>query len=198
MCILAPECSFLFPLMPKSPKSSDPFASRESEKYANPIPSREFILAHLEDWGAPSSFSKLCKQLGLNGEERIEGLRRRLIAMSRDGQIISNRKGAYGLATHMDLIKGIVQGTKDGVGYLIPEDGSGDLFLSLREMEKLFDGDQVLARLNGFDNRGRKEGTVVEILKRRHEQIVGRFFLESGFGVVVADNIRIGHENLIP
>lgn len=198
MCILAPECSFLFPLMPKSPKSSDPFASRESEKYANPIPSREFILAHLEDWGAPSSFSKLCKQLGLNGEERIEGLRRRLIAMSRDGQIISNRKGAYGLATHMDLIKGVVQGTKDGVGYLIPEDGSGDLFLSLREMEKLFDGDQVLARLNGFDNRGRKEGTVVEILKRRHDQIVGRFFVESGFGVVVADNKRIGHEILIP
>ena len=184
--------------MPKSRKSSDPFASRESEKYENPIPSREFILEHLEDLGAPASFSKLCKQLELNEEERIEGLRRRLIAMSRDGQIISNRKGAYGLATHMDLIKGIVQGTKDGVGYLIPEDGSGDLFLSLREMEKLFDGDQVLARLNGFDNRGRKEGTVVEILKRRHEQIVGRFFLESGFGVVVADNKRIGHEILIP
>jgi len=198
MCILAPECSFLFPLMPKSPKSSDPFASRESEKYANPIPSREFILEHLEDLGAPASFSKLCKQLGLNGEERIEGLRRRLIAMSRDGQIISNRKGAYGLATHMDLIKGVVQGTKDGVGYLIPEDGSGDLFLSLREMEKLFDGDRVLARLNGFDNRGRKEGAVVEILKRRHDQIVGRFFVESGFGVVVADNKRIGHEILIP
>ena len=184
--------------MPKSRKSSDPFAARESEKYANPIPSREFILEHLEELGAPASFSKLCKQLELKEEERIEGLRRRLIAMSRDGQIISNRKGVYGLATHMDLIKGIVQGTKDGVGYLIPEDGTEDLFLSLREMEKLFDGDQVLARHSGFDNRGRKEGTVVEILKRRYQQIVGRFFMESGFGVVVADNKRIGHEILIP
>ena len=197
-CILAPECPSLSPLMPKSRKSSDPFAARESEKYANPIPSREFILEHLEELGAPASFSNLCKQLELKEEERIEGLRRRLIAMSRDGQIINNRKGVYGLATHMELIKGIVQGTKDGVGYLLPEDGTEDLFLSLREMEKLFDGDQVLARHSGFDQRGRKEGTVVEILKRRYQQIVGRFFMESGFGVVVADNKRIGHEILIP
>ena len=184
--------------MPKSRKSADPFAARESENYTNPIPSREFILEHLERLGAPESFSNLCEQLELESEERIEGLRRRLIAMSRDGQIISNRKGVYGLATHMDLIKGIVQGTKEGVGYLIPEDGSEDLFLSLREMEKLFDGDEVLARFNGFDKRGRKEGMLVEILNRRHKQIVGRLFIESGFGVVVADNKRISHELLIP
>lgn len=184
--------------MPKSRKSTDPFAARESEKYANPIPSREFILEHLEELGAPVSFGALCDQLGLETEERIEGLRRRLIAMSRDGQIISNRKGVYGLATHMDLIKGIVQGTKDGVGFLIPEDGTEDLFLSLREMEKLFDGDKVLARFDGFDKRGRKEGTVVEILERKHTQIVGRLYIESGFAIVVADNRRIAHEIIIP
>ena len=29
--------------------SKDPFQEREAEKYENPIPSREFILAHLEN-----------------------------------------------------------------------------------------------------------------------------------------------------
>ena len=96
--------------MPKPRKSADPFAARESKNYENPIPSREFILEHLEGLGAPASFSSLCEQLELDSEERIEGLRRRLIAMSRDGQIITNRKGVYGLATHMDLIKGILTG----------------------------------------------------------------------------------------
>ena len=184
--------------MPRSRKSADPFAARESENYANPIPSREFILEHLEGLGAPASFSSLCEQLELGSEERIEGLRRRLIAMSRDGQIITNRKGVYGLAAHMDLIKGIVQGTKDGVGYLIPDDGGEDLFLSLREMEKLFDGDEVLVSFDGFDSRGRREGKVVEILNRRYTEIVGRLFIDSGFGVVVAHNKRISHEILIP
>ena len=184
--------------MSKNRKSRDPFAGREAEKYANPIPSREFILQHLEQVGEPVSHTTLCQQLRLEDEELVEALRRRLNAMSRDGQIISNRRGVFGLAGHMGLIKGKVQGNKDGFGFFIPEDGSGDLFLNGREMEKLFDGDQVLARVSGVDGRGRKEGMVVEILKRRYQQIVGRYYHEQGFGIVVPDSKRIPHEILIP
>jgi ribonuclease R len=184
--------------MSKSRKSKDPFAKREAEKYSNPIPSRGFILQHLEQVGEPISHGALCKQLKLHDEELVEAMRRRLVAMSRDGQIISNRRGVFGLADHMGLLKGKVQGNKDGFGFFIPEDGSGDLFLNGREMEKLFDGDQVLARVSGVDSRGRKEGAVVEILKRRFEQIVGRYYHEQGFGIVVPDSKRISHEILIP
>ena len=138
------------------------------------------------------------RHLKLSDEEPVEAVRRRLIAMSRDGQIISNRRGLFGLAAHMDLLKGRIQGNKDGYGFFIPEDGSGDMFLGAREMEKLFDGDEVLARHSGFDNRGRREGMVVEILKRRYEQIVGRYYRESGFGILVPDSKRVAHEILIP
>ncbi len=184
--------------MSKSRKSKDPFAQREAENYANPIPSREFILQLLEKIGEPVGHPALCEQLKLVDEEQTEALRRRLIAMSRDGQIISNRRGMYGLAAHMDLIKGRVQGNKDGFGFFIPDDGSGDMFLGAREMAKLFDGDQVLARLSGFDSRGRREGMIVEILKRRYEQIVGRYYRDQGFGVLVPDSKRVSHEILIP
>ena len=76
--------------MSKSKKVKDPFAKREAGKYANPIPSREFILQHLEDVGEPVSHKSLCGQLKLTDEEQAEALRRRLIAMSRDGQVISH------------------------------------------------------------------------------------------------------------
>ena len=184
--------------MSKTPKSKDPHAQREAENYANPIPSREFILQLLEQIGEPIGHLPLCEQMKLTSEEQIEALRRRLIAMSRDGQIISNRRGLFGLAAHMDLIKGRIQGNKDGYGFFIPEDGSGDMFLGTREMEKLFDGDEVLARHSGFDNRGRREGMIVEILKRRFEQIVGRYYREDGFGILVPDSKRVSHEILIP
>ena len=195
-CILRP---FLMPSRKsKSEMPSKSSANRGSDSHTHPIPSRDAIIEHLEKVGKPIAHAKLCKQLDMHAEEEVEGMRRRLIAMSRDGQIISNRRGVYGLATHMDLVKGRVQGTKDGVGYFVPDDASDDLFLGLREMEKLFDGDKVLARFTGFDNRGRKEGTVVEILQRRYEQIVGRFYWEHGFGIVVPDSKRIAHEILIP
>lgn len=184
--------------MSKNPKSKDPHAQREAENYANPIPSREYIIQLLEEIGEPIGHLPLCEQMKLTDEEHIEALRRRLIAMSRDGQIISNRRGLFGLAAHMDLLKGRIQGNKDGYGFFIPEDGSGDMFLGTREMEKLFDGDEVLARHSGFDNRGRREGMIVEILKRRFEQIVGRYYREDGFGILVPDSKRVSHEILIP
>jgi ribonuclease R len=183
---------------PRKQSAKDPFASREAENYENPIPSREFILEHLEEAGEPLGHTELCERLKLVSDEQIEALRRRLIAMSRDGQIISNRRGMYGLASSMELIKGRIQGNKDGFGFFIPEDGSEDLFLGAREMETLFDGDKVLARVSGVDNRGRKEGTIVEVLQRRFTQIVGRYYHEQGFGVVVPDSKRVSHEILIP
>lgn len=184
--------------MPKSQRPKDPFAKRESDNYANPVASREFILEQLELIGEPVGLDQLVVHLKITDEDQIEGLRRRLIAMSRDGQIISNRRGVYGLASLMELIKGRIQGHKDGFGFFIPEGGGDDFFLSPREMDRLFDGDKVLARHVGFDSRGRKEGTIVEILERRYSQIVGRFYHEQGFGIVVPDSKRIPHEILIP
>jgi len=194
--------------MPRQKKSSklnspsfiqDPHAAREAEKYENPIPSREFILARMEEIAEPVSYEALCDEFNLADDpEQAEALRRRLIAMSRDGQLISNRRGVYGLVDKMELIKGRVQGTKDGMGFFIPNDGSGDLVLPPNEMIKLFDGDIVLARVAGVDRRGRKEGMVVEILERRVTQVVGRFYKDQGFGLVVPDNRRISHEVIIP
>ena len=185
-------------LMPRSRKPKDPFAQREADKYANPIPSRELILQEMEAIGEPISLDGIADHLQLSSDEHIESLRRRLIAMSRDGQIISNRRGVFGLADHMGLLPGRVQGNREGFGFFIPDDASGDFFLNAREMGKLFDGDRVLARCTGTDSRGRKEGTVVEILERRYREIVGRFYLEQGIGIVVPDSKRVSHEILIP
>ena len=68
--------------MPKIIKTKDPFAERESKKYSHPIPSREFILDQLKNFGLPITFESLCVQLDLNGAEEVEGLRLSLIHIS--------------------------------------------------------------------------------------------------------------------
>ena len=176
----------------------DPFFKREAGNYEKPIPSRELILEKLEKAGTPVQLDELHILLKLRDADQHEALRRRLIAMSRDGQLIRNRKGAFGLTSHMDLKTGKVVGKKDGYGFFEPEDGSEDFYLSAKEMASLFDGDRVMARVTGVDSRGRKEGSVVEILERRHEKIVGRYYEESGFGMIVPDSKRIPHELIIP
>ncbi|WP_027897618.1 ribonuclease R [Zestomonas thermotolerans] len=178
-------------------QSLDPEAAREAEKYANPIPSRELILHHLAERGSPATREQLVEEFGLDDEEQIEALRRRLRAMERDGQLIYTRRGTYAPVDKLDLIRGRVSGHRDGFGFLVPDDGSDDLFLSPMQMRLVFDGDRVLAQVSGIDRRGRREGSIVEILERAHEIVVGRYFEESGIGFVTPDNPKVQQEVLV-
>ena len=91
----------------------DPFADREAVKYQNPIPSREFLLQYLSERGRPATYQDVQEELNLFTEDEAEALRRRLIAMVRDGQLLKNRKGAYGPVEDMELIAGRVIGHKE-------------------------------------------------------------------------------------
>ncbi len=178
-------------------QSLDPEAAREAEKYENPIPSRELILQHLADRGEPAAREQLASEFGLHEEDQIEALRRRLRAMERDGQLIYTRRGTYAPVDKLDLICGRVSGHRDGFGFLIPDDGSEDLFLSPTQMRLVFDGDRALARVSGVDRRGRREGALVEVISRAHESVVGRYFEEGGIGYVTPDNPKIQQEVLV-
>ncbi|MDP6968812.1 MAG: ribonuclease R [Gammaproteobacteria bacterium] len=177
--------------------SNDPHAAREANKYDKPIPSREFITQHLRDRSGPATLRQLSFELALFDLDEVEGLRRRLRAMERDGQLISDRKGAYGAVSKMDLILGRIIGHRDGFGFLKPDNGSEDLYLHHRQMRTVLDGDKALVRLIGVDRKGRPEATIVEVTERNTQQVVGRFYNESGVCFVRPDNQRINQDVLI-
>ena len=91
----------------------------------------------------------------------------------------------------MDWCAGRVIGHPDGFGFLVPDEGGDDLFLSPRQMRAVFHGDRVVVRVTGIDRRGRREGAVVEVLERNTQRVVGRIYFESGVSFVVPDNKRI-------
>lgn len=182
---------------PTSDSWQDPHASREADRYENPIPSRELILETLEKEGKALTGEQLQKIFGLFVPEQEEALRRRLGAMLRDGQLEANRRGAYSPLAETDLIRGRVSGHPDGFGFLIPEDGTADLLLTSREMRRVFHGDVVLVRESGFDHKGRREGQVVRIVEKNSKNLVGRYYEESGNAYVIPDNPRITQEILV-
>jgi len=184
--------------MKKTKVIRDNFADREASKYENPIPSREFIIDFLEQSIGPLTHEAICDALNLTGEDQIEAMRRRLRAMERDGQLARNRRGGYGTLQKLNLIKGRVIGHAEGFGFVSPINGDGeDIFLSSRQMRRVFDGDIVLVRIAGWDRRGRPEGSLVDVVERTTKQLVGRYFRESGIDFVRPDNPRISQDILI-
>ncbi len=179
-------------------KYKDPHKEREAKKYGRPIPSRELILEVMEKNGGPIAFRELAEKLGLEESKDLDAMKYRLRAMERDGQILFNRSKKYVPVSKADLIKGWVMGHPDGFGFLIPDDGSPDLYLHGKQMRKVIHGDTVLASITGIDRKGRREGAIVEILEHKTENIVGRYFIEGGVGFVTPDNSRITQDILIP
>ncbi|MGZ8246454.1 ribonuclease R [Methylomagnum sp.] len=179
-------------------KVKDPFAEREAQKYARPIPSREVILQLMQEQGVPQKLEELAELLGVKEEEDIESLRRRLIAMERDGQLLKNRRDRYCVVNQTDLIAGRVIGHPDGFGFLRPDEGGDDLYLSAQEMRALMHDDRALVCVRGLDKRGRREGSLVEVLERKTHRLVGRLYQERGISFVDPDSKHIPHEILIP
>jgi ribonuclease R len=184
--------------MSKFNYKKDPLREREASKYEHPIPSREYILDYLAERGSPATYAQILEDLQLETDEQYEALKRRLIAMERDGQILRNRRGAYGPLSSMELLPGRVVGHKDGFGFVISDDGSDDLFLSPRQMRGVFHGDRVLARGTSIDSRGRREAIIVEVLERNTQQCVGRFINDSGVAYVEPANQRLTQTISIP
>ncbi|EDK09819.1 ribonuclease R [Haemophilus influenzae] len=178
--------------------SQDPHYKRELEKYGNPIPSREFILSVIRDNNAPMNRDEILTALSIRNEEQIEAMRRRLRAMENDGQLVFTKRKRYALPEKLDLFKGTVIGHREGFGFLQVDGKKDDLFIPNHQMQRVMHGDFVLAQLAGLDRRGRREVRIVRVLESRKKQIVGRFFLENGFGYVVPDDSRIGRDILVP
>lgn len=170
--------------MVKRYKRVDPFQSRESEQYENPVPSREFILQFFEEHQKTFSLNSLIKAFDIKSDDEQEGIKRRLRAMERDGQLMTNRRGHYALVDEMELIAGRVEAHRDGFGFLIPDDGEEDIFLPARQMREVFNNDRVLVRASGNQYRGRQEGIIVQVLERNTHQIVGRYIEENGVALV--------------
>lgn len=175
----------------------DPHQSREAEKYENPIVSREYILDYLKEKGKPCNFKTIAEDCGIEDMDQKIALDRRLFAMVRDHQLVRAGKDAYAPLDEGELIAGRVTAHKDGFGFLIPDDGGKDLFLSPAEMRAVFHGDRVLVQEIGLDKRGRREGKIIKVLEYNTKQIVGRVLFENERWLVVPEQVQLTQDILL-
>lgn len=147
----------------------------------------------LEKAYKPLELEELITELNIGDDER-EQFVQLLHYMENNGKIVLTRTRRYGVPERFNLVRGTLQGTSKGFGFVIPDTaGQADIYIHLNDMNGAMDGDLVLARIHKrkTDNR-RPEGEIVRILKRGRDRIVGTFTrLSSYFGFVIPDDKRI-------
>ena len=180
----------------KNWQKQDPHFAREKEKYERPLPSREFLETVFKKEDIPLTAKEIVEAFGLARNAKI-AIAKRLNAMEKAGVLLRNRREGYCLVNKISVIIGTVIGHKDGFGFVKPDAGGDDVFLSHRQMKSALHGDRVAVRVKGKDRRGRPEGHLVEVLERKTTEIVGRYVHEKGLRLVVPNNTRFSQSVFI-
>ena len=116
-------------------------------------------------------------------------LKKSLIFLEREKTIVQINPGSYILLKNKKTVKGVLDKTKKGSGYLVQENVEKDFFISEKNINKAFDGDLIECEL--ISNR---EVKITKILERRKTNFVGTIFLKENRTYV---NVSTQREKII-
>jgi ribonuclease R len=169
---------------------------RPSDTLRRVLPRDSEILERLREKGARIlSLRDLSKKLHVR-ERDEDALRERLEFLERRGEIVRVRGEKYSAIEFTNQVAGRITVRPEGFGFVLVE-GGPDLFVPRSGMHGAMDGDTVLAREERARSRGRAgsqdrtSGTVVKVLDRARERVVGRFEKQEGRVVVLPYDPKI-------
>lgn len=162
-----------------------------SNKYANPIPGREFIMKLLAKNKHDLNREQIADALDLSSAEDKEALRRRLRAMERDGQLSFHKYKGYSLIDQENMVTGTVSLHPDGFAFVTYSATEKDLFLPANQVSHVFDGDVVQVLMSPSDAGQRSFNKLIKVLERKTTHIVGELKRKGGDYYLIPDNNKI-------
>lgn len=122
-----------------------------------------------------------------------------LDGLEKEGVIVCNKNGKYGLLNSEYLIVGTLQGHEKGFGFVIPSDKEiDDIFIAAENMNSAMNGDTVIANITKRKEGDKKvEGEIIRILERANTTVIGTFEDNGNFGFVIPDDTKIANDIFI-
>jgi ribonuclease R len=115
----------------------------------------------------------------------------------RKGSIVKLKGHLFSIANEETLITGTLSCTKSGNGFLIPDtENMKDIFIPSRFMKNAFHGDTVTV-LADHTFRGRKEGKIVDIVKRNTNNIIGHINILNNIFYVKHEDTRYNYDFIV-
>jgi ribonuclease R len=87
-----------------------------------------------------------------------------------------------------DLVTGVLDITRSGMGYVIVDKESNDIMVRPNDFNTALHGDTVKVKIANEPNRSkRQQGVVTEVVKRKQVEFMGRLQMNKTFAFFVAD-----------
>ena len=138
------------------------------------------------------TYKDLVPILGIKDTQGRNELIKIIKTLSKKGDLKEQQSGLFSFKKQNNqYIIGTIELTSNGNGYLIPDDGTPDIFIHKKNINRAFDGDRVKIYKYRRKENGSEEGEVVEIESRHRNEFVGIFERQKDFGFVVCNQSRM-------
>ncbi|HWY11977.1 MAG TPA: ribonuclease R, partial [Bacteroidia bacterium] len=159
----------------------------------------EEILAFLQhNSGKAFNYKQIGAAMELNTEgERLE-LMESLHTLQSKGLIKEVETGKFEFKETKTYLTGIIDFTQQGTAFVTVVDQADDIFIPFKRTGSALQGDLVKINLLGRSSGRRKEGEVVEVIKRTKTDFVGTVKILPKFAFVVPDSNKIHVDFFVP
>lgn len=101
-----------------------------------------------------------------------------------------NKKKKHTTVAEPTTIKGVLEITRSGLGYVVVKEGTGsDIIIKQGDFNTALHGDIVRAKVTKQNfNTGRREGTITEVVGRKQTQFIGHIQLSPNFAFFVPES----------
>ncbi|MEH7416469.1 ribonuclease R [Neobacillus drentensis] len=147
----------------------------------------------------PLTVQELEEAFGIQDSADFKEFVKALVQMEEKGLVVRTRSNRYGLPQKMNLIRGKLIGHAKGFAFVVPDEpGMDDIFIPPNETNTAMHGDTVLARVSTESSGTRREGSIIRIIERGVQQIVGTYVESKSFGFVIPDDKKFASDIFIP
>ena len=105
---------------------------------------------------------------------------------------------SYRLNLKTQVQEGVFRRKSSGRNSFLPDDGGTPVFVAERNSMSAMDGDRVKVSYMARRDKHIKEAMVIEIVRRAHDQIVGKLRVEKDWAFLIPQDSTFVHDIIIP
>jgi ribonuclease R len=127
-------------------------------------------------------------------KHKENAFREALEELKQSGKLSKSKEGLWSASSSSGVVTGVIQFNSRGFAFLVPEDKSEDIFIPAGQAGMALHQDVVQVRAQpDYRREGKRIGSVLRVIKRRREHIVGTLRKSGGKFIVQPEDPRLLH-----
>ncbi len=144
------------------------------------------------------NYKQIAAKFGVNDASSRNQIIKKLAQLAAQKQIEEVERGKFKIVPNINTYSGILDITSKGSGYVIVEDLEDDIFIPNNNLNKALHGDEVEVYIYRRKRRGKSEGEISRIIKRKKNEFVGVIEIQKNYAFVNMQDPKMYTDVFIP